>query len=75
MSRRQAAQPQPLAGLAHDLGRLAVDQFHRRQAQLGLGEITRDAVDGITIEVAAELVVPTDQTRDGIAHGVKDRRT
>ena len=63
--------PESLGGFAHDRGGLAVDQLHSRQTQSGFTEVAGDALDGVAIEVATELVVATDQTGDGIAHGEK----
>jgi hypothetical protein len=61
--------PEALAGLAHDLGRLPVDQFHGGQAHGRLVVVGGDAIDGGPIEIAPQLVVTTDQASDGIAHG------
>ena len=71
----RVGQPQALGGFAHDGGRLTVDQLHGGQAQLRLREVGLDAIDGLAIEVTAELVVTADQTGDGIPHGVELDRT
>jgi len=60
--------PEPLGGLANDAGSFAVDQFNGGEPQRLLGEVAVNAVDRGAVEVAAQLVVATDQPGDGIAH-------
>ena len=64
---------QPLAGFANDLRGLAVDQLNGLDAKGGFAQIGLNAVDGIAIEIATELVVTTDQPGDGVAHAWPDR--